>query len=191
MATVEEDGAGGWREVLEDLGEWIEGDFSVLEKEMFVSVDASLRRSGVDIDDILHPLYDHPKVLLRIIFRLSTKPDSYSSNFVKIFTWFLTNPHPETSQRIHLSWKYFPCGYKEAIRLYYHQKFDEYSERYYPLAKLLQKHPLLQWLERFEQKGVITSSLSSSAALQAVSERIGLDLRDTVRYIETVTIHGL
>lgn len=108
----------------------------------------------------------------------------------------MDNPHPETSEALGKLWVKLPTNYREAIRLHYHQQtehlFDRairegFKEPFFMRDRfvlLSVKHPIIEWLEGFE-RGVITSSPSSYNALQAIAEKIGFHLKDTVKEMET------
>lgn len=183
-------------DVFEADGNTARGAFRILAElldhdEMFAFVDICLRKYDVGIDDIMEPLKNCPTVLQKIVLQLSTDPNPYTNNFVKIFNWFLHNPHPATSICIGVVWKSLPSNFKEATRLYYQKEMERFY-KHLDYMRMMRgvtflppsKHPLLQWLEGFE-RGVATSSPSSFSALQMVAEKIGLHFKDEVRQIET------
>ena len=115
---------------------------------------------------------------------------------MEIFNWFIKHPDPNTP--IGELWQKLPHTHREAIRLYYYNKMEDYLEHYSrhmkdfgryseraPYICLLSKHPVLEWLESFD-RGAVTSSISSFSALSAVAEKIGFNLKDTIRQIETL-----
>lgn len=156
---------------------------------LFSILNSCLKTEGRDIHGILSGIKDQTGVLKKLLDRLAFEPEHYRGTFVEMFTWFLDNPHPEICELLGKVWVLLPSGFKEAIRLYFAERMGRFYEYaafrgYGIIISSLAKHPIMEWLEGFE-RGLITSAPSSYHALQRVSERAGLHLKDKVLQVET------